>query len=257
MRPVSSAFSSFLSKNSTTALSHSVCSDTALRSFSSKPSIASSKPEPLILWVVNGEDYDEEEEEETSSSSSSDSSEDSEDDDDDSPLVLLPPTLINTQLVDSVEGVVYAVNQYYGANQEHFVGGMGENDPGVWFAPLDQDLLVSSLDLLRDSMEACRQQRHGVPFSVYTTGVNVDAAAVAALKWDSVQVSLWAASPADYQASTGRDDFGAVCGFIAEASDLGVPVEVGVLKQYAGAARDLATSLGARQVHVYSYEEQE
>lgn len=78
---------------------------------------------------------------------------------------------------------------------------------------------------------------------------------MAQLKWESVQVSLWAANPSDYEKVTGRDDFGIVCGFIAEATDLGIPIEVGVLRRYAGPARDLATSLGARHVHIYEIDE--
>lgn len=202
--------------------------------------------------------FTDEDNESSSSSSSSDSSDD--DDDELHTLVLIPPSnLTNTTFVESIDEVVEVVNRRY--NSKHFVGGMGEGDPGVWFAPASDtvDLLADSktLELLGTSMERCRQERHGVPFNVYTSGINVDPAAVAALKWDSVQVSLWAATPADYAKCTGRhgpDDsnlFGAVCGFIAEASDLGLPVEVSVLKQYAGPARDLASSLGARHVHVY------
>ena len=156
-----------------------------------------------------------------------------------------------------MESIIEAVNRYYTSSAQ-FVGGMGEQDPGVWFAPGDtrtQDLLAdaTTLQLLEDAMEACRSERHGVPFAVYTSGVHVvDMEAVAALRWDSVQVSLWAATPNDYNKCTGgRNDFAQVCGFIAQASEMNVPVEVGVLRQYAGPASSLALSLGARHVHVY------
>jgi hypothetical protein len=45
--------------------------------------------------------------------------------------------------------------------------------------------------------------------------------------------------------------FGAACGFVADAAERGFPVEVWVHAQYAGPARELALSLGARHVHVY------
>jgi len=241
-----------------------------LSSTSSFPSGSNAAaPQPLILWVVtddDGEDLDsseEEDEDSVSSSSSSESSsdDDSEYDDDAHSLVLMPPNLTNTTFVESAEGVVEAVNRHYSSSQ--FVGGTGKEDPGVWFAPFSEtvDVLANAqtLELMETSMARSREERaHGVPFHVYTSGVNVDAAAVAALKWDSVQVSLWAATPTDYAKCTGgrnSDEFAAVCGFIAEASDLGVPVEVGVLKPYANRARDLASSLGARQVHVYEEED--
>jgi len=203
---------------------------------------------------------------EPSSSSDEDASSD-EDVDDSPPLVLMPQTITNSTLVASADEIVQAVNRHYGDgdSQERFVGGMGEQDPGVWFAPatdtLETDLLASpqSLELLGEAMERCRAERHGVPFSVHTAGVNVlDVHAVAQLKWNAVHVSLWAATPKDYARATGgRQDFGAVCGFIAEAVELGVPVEVAVLREHAGAARDLARSLGARQVHVHDVQEEE
>jgi hypothetical protein len=186
--------------------------------------VANESPEPLILKLVSPDD---------NSSSSS------EGDGGSRPLVLMPPSVTNTFLVNSVESIIEAVNRYYTSSAQ-FVGGMGEQDPGVWFAP-------------EDAMEACRSERHGVPFAVYTSGVHVvDMEAVAALRWDSVQVSLWAATPNDYNKCTGgRNDFAQVCGFIAQASEMNVPVEVGVLRQYAGPASSLALSLGARHVHVY------
>ena len=258
------------SRSSSSTLSH-------LRSFSSSSSKEEEEePQPLVLWVMQ-DDFTVTESESDSSSSSEEFSSSSEDEDDSSsledarpPLVLMPQTITNATLVASADDIVQAVNRHYGDgdSQERFVGGMGEQDPGVWFAPatddtLETDLLASSqsLELLGDAMERCRAERHGVPFSVHTAGVNVsDVHAVAQLKWHSVHVSLWAATPQDYERATGggrRPDFGAVCGFIAEAVELGVPVEVAVLREHAGAARDLARSLGARQVHVYDRREEE
>ena len=206
-------------------------------------------PDPLVLliigdWIDHDSDGDEDENRK------------------EYPLVLMPNLLTtnNTVPVETVDDIVDAVNQHYSACSQ-FVGGMGEQDPGVWFAPIassvhkDDDVLgAATLPLLRDAMQACREERHGVPFSVYTSGVQIaDAVTVASLRFHSVQVSLWAASPVDYGHCTGRPHavFSEVCGFVAHASECGVPVEVGVLRPYAEPARALALSLGARHVHVY------
>jgi hypothetical protein len=41
-----------------------------------------------------------------------------------------------------------------------------------------------------------------------------------------------------------------VCGFVADAADRGFAVEAWVRGEFAGPGRDLALSLGAREVHV-------
>ena len=69
----------------------------------------------------------------------------------------------------------------------------------------------------------------------------------------TLQVSLWAATPADYQAATHDDNnncFGHVCGTIVQAAERNITVHVSVLPQYAAAARELALSLGAQHVNV-------
>jgi hypothetical protein len=176
--------------------------------------------------------------------------------------------------VESAEAALAIVNKHY--ESAHFVGGMGEGtkkvaatifqccmlylklfrseDPGVWFATVQNcvhDAL--SFDVIQESIALVKQERHGVPFGLYTSGILSEPVVVSDLGLSVLQVSLFAGNPMDYVAATGRKaaDFGKCCGFIAECAEQGIHVEVGVLKQHAGSARDLAMSLGARDVHVY------
>lgn len=142
------------------------------------------------------------------------------------------------------------VNEHY--ESSHFVGGMGESDPGVWFAGVGEDALAMA-SLVQETIELVQIERHGVPFGLYTSGLITPDMALAEIGLDILQVSLFAATPADYQAATGHSPkaFGQVCGFVSEAAEQGLAVEVGVLAKHAPAARDLALALGARNVHVY------
>jgi hypothetical protein len=176
------------------------------------------------------------------------------------PKLLLPVIAPSEPTVTTPEDILRSVNQHYEAESQ-FVGGMGESDPGVWFA------ITSACGTYKDTLEfyqivgesiaLVKQERHGVPFNLYTTGLLRDGLQMPPLTelgLDCLQVSLFAGSPMEYKKATGLDDpaFGQVCGFIADAVEQGVPVEVGILKAYAsGGARDLALSLGARDVHVY------
>jgi len=166
---------------------------------------------------------------------------------------LLLPVVRNIITVQTSSDIVELVNEHY-ENEKYFVGGMGEGDPGVWFAAVG-DKNEDTLDyapLIQESIQLVKQERHGVPFGLYTTGVVQDLKVpLSEIGVDSIQVSLFASSPTEYKEATGSDAFGQVCGFIADASEQGVSVEVGVLKKYASSARELATSLGARHVHVY------
>lgn len=155
--------------------------------------------------------------------------------------------------------IVKVVNEHY-EKTDHFVGGMGESDPGVWFVSMgDVDTLYYS-EQIRDSIQAIKLERHGVPFGLFTTGLldpSVIAVPLPELGINTLEVSLFAGTPQDYQTATGLDAaaFGTVCGFIADATEQGLSVEVGVLSSYAGPARDLALSLGAQNVRVYDREE--
>lgn len=177
--------------------------------------------------------------------------------------LLLPPSAIlslpqQTSKVDSPSVVLDLVNQHYSADSQ-FVGGMGESDPGVWFIakPTSSKDTLEYADLLQTSIAAVKEERHGVPFGAYTSGIFTLQEALPVplteIGLDCLQVSLFAASPDKYSAATGLGpkQFGQVCGFIADAAEQGVAVEAGVLASDASAARDLALSLGARHTHVY------
>jgi hypothetical protein len=175
------------------------------------------------------------------------------------PKLLLPVSAPSEPTATTPDDILTSVNQHYEAESQ-FVGGMGESDPGVWFATTsaccEHKDTLEFYQLVQESIALVKQERHGVPFSLYTTGILAQGLEIplAELGLDCLQVSLFAGSPPDYKKATGQDAaaFGQVCGFIANAVEQGIAVEVGILKAYAsGGARDLALSLGARDVHVY------
>jgi hypothetical protein len=174
------------------------------------------------------------------------------------PKLLLPVSAPSEPTATTPEDILASVNQHY-ETESQFVGGMGESDPGVWFATTsacNKDTL-EFYQLVGESIALVKQERHGVPFNLYTTGIllpSLEIGPLTELGLDCLQVSLFAGSPPEYKKATGRDAaaFGQVCGFIADAAEQGIAVEVGILKAYAsGGARDLALSLGAQDVHVY------
>jgi len=134
---------------------------------------------------------------------------------------------------------------------------------GVWFAAINpiqgkKDALEYS-DLVQQSITLVKEERHGVPFGLYTSGILTSSSLppLEKIGLDYLQVSLFAGSPVEYAKATRQSEkdaiggFGQVCALIAEAAELGVAVEVGVLKDYAASATDLAMSLGARHVHTF------
>ncbi len=149
-------------------------------------------------------------------------------------------------------------------SKQQFVGGMGENDAGVAFCAIASssvDILQFQCAFLHETMELIRQERHGIPITIYTTGLLLPPypSTTTTLSWqtlgmDVLQVSLLAGTPVEYAKVTQRSaaDFGQVCGFVAQALEENVAaVEVGVLSAYASSGRSLAQALGAQQVHVY------
>lgn len=201
----------------------------------------SSEPQPLFLWLGK----------EGSSTTTTTSEQHA------TNKLLLPVSPPSEPTVFTPEDVLASVNAYYESDQ-NFVGGMGESDPGVRFATTGggADDTLDYAALVQESIALVKQERHGVPFSLYTSGIPSQELAVplAELGLESLQVSLFCASPPDYCKATGRDAaaFGKVCGFIADAAEQGIAVEVGILSAYASGAHDLALALGARHVHVYN-----
>mmetsp|Transcript_4903 Transcript_4903/g.6638 ORF Transcript_4903/g.6638 Transcript_4903/m.6638 type:complete len:234 (+) Transcript_4903:189-890(+) len=150
-------------------------------------------------------------------------------------------------------------------SSEQFVGGMGENDAGVWFTclyggdPLDSQYV----DIVSNSIRRIKEHRHGIPFGIHTSGL-LDGSSKYDLRQDVgtsfCEVSLGTPDPvsfskhmllSDSQRKNGSAIFGKVCSFIARTGEQGFPVEVGVLKEYEGSASELAASLGAVGVNPY------
>ena len=173
-------------------------------------------------------------------------------------------------------------------SSEQFVGGMGENDAGVWFTCLyGGDPLVGMIlnendsnvtfphfppahfqdsqyvDIVSNSIRRIKEHRHGIPFGIHTSGL-LDGSSKYDLRQDVgtsfCEVSLGTPDPVsfskhmllnDSQRKNGSAIFGKVCAFIARTGEQGFPVEVGVLKEYEGSASELAASLGAVGVNPY------
>jgi len=169
------------------------------------------------------------------------------------PVLLLPQTPPEEPNVTSPNDMLTLVNQHYGQD-ERFITDMGDNDAGVSLVSCnDKDILDEFPDLIREGLELVRQERHGIPFTLYTSGIllndDINEYMSTLQLFSAVQVSLHGSNPTNYPGDS--QDFGQVCSFIGMAVEAGIPVEVGLLKQHASAGRELATSLGARQIHVY------
>ena len=226
-------------------------------------------------------------------------------------FVAAPQMTTTMQVVQSVDDIVAAVNQHYSIDHHHkdrdddddapqpppartqFVGGMGEQDLGVYFISLPsgedssyQDLLhhTETIELLRDGIEHVKAIRHGVPFGLYTSGLlrdeDHDLSFLKELNLDVLEVSLfgWDSSgsgghPAErYQqfltSTVGRkdaqrDDLQHICQFITSAVESQQQnVHVSLLQPPKNhhhtwdtkEAAQLAMSLGAQEVHYYTKE---
>ena len=177
------------------------------------------------------------------------------------PRLLLPAsTPPPTKVITDASMALELVNQHY-ESESQFVGGMGESDLGVWFATTG-DAAKDTLDyapLIQETIAAVKQERHGVPFGAYTTGIVSSSLPISEIGLSVLQVSMMAGTPNAYKRATGLDSnyFVQVCGFIAQVAEQGMAVQVGLLKSEAGAARELALSLGAQQVEIYDVEGEE
>lgn len=163
--------------------------------------------------------------------------------------MLLPVARPSSPNVANAEDLIDLVNARY--CDHHFVGGMGESDPGVALIGYSRDAL--ELDYWHEAWQRIQEQRHGVPLHVHTNGLVADIPP--SLPVSTLRVSLWAANPPDYAKATGcSDSFGIVCGTIATAAELGYAVHVNVLPEHAATSRELALSLGAQEIHVIDKE---
>ncbi len=219
-------------------------------------------------------------------------------------VVASPPQMM--KVVQSVDDIVEAVNQHYSIDHHpndpndhddsqqpvrtQFVGGMGEQDLGVYFISLPSgdvyhDLLhhTATIELIRDGIQHVKAIRHGVPFGLYTSGLireppneDHDLSFLKELDLDVLEVSLFgwdsgSGRPAEryhqfLTSTVGRmdaqkDDLQHICQFISCAVESQQQnVHVSLLQPQQNhtwdtkEATQLAMSLGAQQVHYYTNE---
>lgn len=168
-------------------------------------------------------------------------------------------------LSESVEGeptadeLVAIVDEVY----ENFaVVGMGENDSGVTFAGAGDPLL--RLDVLLETVKLVKQRRHGIKFTVMTSGL-FDSSIPQQLKNGGVKevcVNINAENPKQYDTlmqpvneAPGKG-FIKVCGFIVAAVEAGMVVTCAAVEcpgVNVSAIRKLSESLGASQFKIRPY----
>jgi len=177
------------------------------------------------------------------------------------PRILYPPQSNSTVVVRSMGDIFNAVEHHYSSGVD-IVGGMGETDPGVWFIPCGETEPMQQFEeLIKPSITHLKEWRHGIPFGIYTSGTTTCSNMEELNVFKKIQVSLFAATPNDYCKAVNVDFdpalFGKVCNFLVAAQEtpsLNGKIEVGVIEKHAAEGRELATSFGASEVHVYPNE---
>jgi len=167
-----------------------------------------------------------------------------------------------------LESISSRIEARYGLdNQAQFVGGMGENDGGVWFVAdtLDDFDTLDYWEQIRDVIRNVKENRHGIPFGLYTSGI-IDNKELASdfkgsIGISSIQVTLGAADPKSYgdiisinheNKSLSNAMFGEVCNFIVLSSESGFPVTAALAGgKHAAPGNELAKALGAIDTVVY------
>lgn len=182
---------------------------------------------------------------------------------------MLPHSLLKSDIKrlvvkdDGVATIVNAIENYYSLdNSKQFVGGMGENDKGVWLVSEDLDTL-DTLEFSKDISDITsqvKQSRHGIKFGLYSSGLVNDpdiAINLPSIGISQINVSLMGSDPDSYGVLTGMNAsdatkaFAKVCGFIALSSESGFKVTAAISDTQKAQASDLAKALGAVDVVVY------
>lgn len=176
---------------------------------------------------------------------------------------------VRDEMITDISAIVES--HYTLDNGNQFVGGMGENDGGVWFvadcnsSTCSGDGCDDTLDYwehIRDVISSIKQNRHGIPFGIYTSGIIKDKDIANDLKGNlgisSVQVTLGSGDPVSYgqvvgiEGSSANSAFGEVCNFIVSSAESGFPVTAAVAGgKHTGPGSELAKALGAVNVVVY------
>jgi TatD family-associated radical SAM protein len=156
----------------------------------------------------------------------------------------------------SVEELVAIIDDCYEAAT---IVGMGEEDQGVTFAGLGDPL--EKIDILLETVHESKQKRHGIPFSVTTSGL-YDVSIAGQLKNGGVKaitVALNAADPKTYSnlmIPTNGKSFGDVCNFVVAAAEIGMNVTCTAVEAPGvdtTSVRKLAESLGASEFKLRSF----
>ena len=114
-------------------------------------------------------------------------------------------------------------------------------------------------------IQKVKENRHGIPFGVYTSGllqnpqndVTVLISSLTDIGISSLQVTLGGHNPDSYRALSGQDvdanqAFGNVCNFIVLAAESGFPVTVAVQGgKFSNQTVELAKALGAIDTVIY------
>lgn len=166
---------------------------------------------------------------------------------------------------DFVQSVTSEIEKHYAIeNSEQFVGGMGENDGGVWMVSGGTGDTLDYWEVIREIIKEVKENRHGIPFGLYTSGLSSAPESIySELKTEiglsSIQVSLLSHAPDKYASlrkmqdiSQAQKDFGQVCNFVVNAAESGFPVVAAVAGgEHAKGASELAKALGAVDIVVY------
>ena len=173
---------------------------------------------------------------------------------------------------DTIQSVHDIIESHYtldDTTKDQFVGGMGENDGGVWFVNNDDNDDEEDKDTLdywqeiRQIIQTVKTSRHGINFGIYSSGIVQNKEIISNLKEyvgiSSIQVTLGSGDPQSYSQVVGRRKdmdsnaaFGRVCNFIVESAESGFPVIAAVAGgKHAGPGSELAKALGAIDVVVY------
>ena len=115
-----------------------------------------------------------------------------------------------------------------------------------------------------DVIQEIKQNRHGIPFGIYTSGIIKNKDIISHnlkehIGISSLQVTLGSGDPQSYSqvvccdnGKNSNTSFGEVCNFIAQSSESGFPVVAAVAGgRHAGSGSELAKALGAVDIVIY------
>lgn len=182
---------------------------------------------------------------------------------------LLPQSTDFGNIINAPEKVFDAVEKHY--NQDHFVGGMGESDEGVWFVPAKEGIEpLMHWEFIKESIELVKEHRHGISFGLYTSGISHLIPPMqlgkSGINLSYCQVSLGSGyDPVSYQqnflqqnngkdvdAGDAKKSFLSVCNFIVNANEEDRPCLISCASNGDTRVNELALNLGAVECDTYT-----